>query len=135
MAYRVSQPLAASPIIDPDEYETVAERRKRRRERYEKIQQKKRLAAAKNAPKMPTRRATKIESKGPKTLATRTKPKKKRTVVKYTDKDGSKVKSVERRSGKLIETRKKRGGKYSTYKSKKITDKKGNVRVKTKYSY
>ncbi len=30
----------------------------------------------------------------------------KRTVVKYTDKDGNKIKSVERRSGKRIETSK-----------------------------
>lgn len=32
--------------------------------------------------------------------------KKKRTVVKYTDKDGNKIKSVERRSGKRVETSK-----------------------------
>ncbi len=38
---------------------------------------------------------------------------KKRTVVKYTDESGGKVKSVERRSGKRIETYKKKG-----YKSK-----------------
>mgnify|MGYP003656785699 FL=1 len=34
------------------------------------------------------------------------KPKKKRTVVKYTTKDGTKIKSVERRSGKRVETAK-----------------------------
>jgi len=34
------------------------------------------------------------------------KPKKKRTVVKYKTKDGTKVKSVERRSGKRVETAK-----------------------------
>lgn len=33
-------------------------------------------------------------------------PKKKRTVVKYKTKDGTKVKSVERRSGKRVETAK-----------------------------
>jgi hypothetical protein len=129
MAYRVSQPLATSPIIDPDEYETKDERRNRRRKRYIKSTTSKKPAA--------TRAAKEVKTKGPKSLTTRTttKPKKKRTVVKYTDKDGSKVKSVERGSGKLIETRKKRGGKYSTYKSKKITDKKGNVKVKTRKTY
>ena len=84
----------------------------------------------KKAPKMPTRPATEIKSKGPKSLVTKP-TKKKRTVVKYRDKDGSKVKSVERRSGKLIETRKKKGEKDSSYKSKKITNKDGSVKVKT----
>jgi hypothetical protein len=157
MAYRVSQPLATSPSPNGDDKkkkrtkglktvvelrkvtktipkETDKERRARRYDRYKKNEQKKKLAAAKNAPKMPTRPATKIKSKGPNTLVTKP-TKKKRTVVKYTDKDGSKVKSVERRSGKLIETRKKKGGKHSSYKSKKITNKDGSVRVKTKYSY
>ena len=65
MAYRVSQPLATSPIIDPDEYETKDQRRNRRRKRYIKSTTSKKPAA--------TRAATEVKSKGPKTLVTKQK--------------------------------------------------------------
>lgn len=51
--------------------------------------------------------------------------KKKRTVVKYTTKDGTKIKSVERRSGKRVETAK---NKAKDFKSRQVTGKDGNIK-------
>ncbi len=51
--------------------------------------------------------------------------KKKRTVVKYTDDKGNKIKSVERRSGKRVETIKSKDG---NYKSRQVTGKDGKVK-------
>ena len=51
--------------------------------------------------------------------------KKKRTVVKYTAKDGTKIKSVERRSGKRVETAK---NKAKDFKSRQVTGKDGNIK-------
>ena len=48
------------------------------------------------------------------------KPKKERTVVKYTTKGGTKIKSVERRSGKRVETAK---NKAKDFKSRQVTGK------------
>ena len=53
------------------------------------------------------------------------KKKKKRTVVKYTTKDGTKIKSVERRSGKRVETAK---NKAKDFKSRQVTGKDGNIK-------
>ena len=46
------------------------------------------------------------------------KPKKKRTVVKYTTKDGTKIKSAESRSGKRVETAK---NKTKDFKSRQVS--------------
>jgi hypothetical protein len=51
--------------------------------------------------------------------------KKERTVVKYTDDKGNKIKSVERRSGKRVETIKSKDG---NYKSRQVTGKDGKVK-------
>ena len=58
-------------------------------------------------------------------VSTMGKPKKKRTVVKYTAKDGTKVKSVERRSGKRVETAK---NKKTGVRSRQVTGKDGNIK-------
>lgn len=50
---------------------------------------------------------------------------KKRTVVKYTTKDGTKIKSTERRSGKRVETAK---NKAEDFKSRQVTDKGGIIK-------